>query len=182
MKRFKGIIGFAVGFIIVYAAIHLFKNGGEKLPSFEQFRCDDGRFTVLLPGKPERQNNSIDTAVGKIDLVMYMAGSRKAGCVAGYCDYPQQYINSTDPQKLLEGARDGAVANVNGRLVSETQVDFHSKPARQFVIEVPNKAFVTARVILIGPRLYQLMLIAPTNQGHEEDISRFFDSFTVDGI
>ena len=182
MDRLKGMIGFIACFVIVLIAIHLFKGGGGKLPPFEQFRCEDGRFTVLMPGKPKQEKNTIDTALGKIDLIMYMAGSRKISCIAGFCDYPQKYIDSTDPQKMLDGARDGAVANVKGRLVSETKVSFNSKPARQFVIEVPNRGFITARIILVGPRMYQLMLIAPTNQGHEEDISRFFNSFTVDGV
>ena len=182
MERFKGIIGFAIGFVVVYAGIHYFRGLGDKLPQFKQFRCDDGRFSVLLPGKPERQNQSLDTPLGKIDLVTYMAGSRKAGCAVAYADYPEQHINSTDPQKLLDGSRDGAITNVGGQLISETRIDFHGKPAREILIEVPNKAFINLRLFLIGPRLYQLMFIAPNNQGYEQDISKFFESFTVDDI
>ena len=64
-------------------------------------------------------------------MVMYMAGSSKAGCAVAYADYPAQLINSTDPQKILDGARNGAVTNVKGRLVSETSIDFHGLPARE---------------------------------------------------
>jgi hypothetical protein len=31
-------------------------------------------------------------------------------------------------------------------------------------------------------RFYELMFIAPTEKGHEEDIAKFLDSFKIDGI
>jgi len=181
MDLVKRIAGFAIGFIVVYLLIHTF-TGSDKLAQFKEFRSDEGRFTVLMPGKPKAQNQTLDSPVGKVDMVMYMVGSRKVGCAVAYADYPQQLINSTDPQKILEGAKNGAVKNVSGRLVSETSIDFHGLPARDVVIEVPNKAFITARFILVGPRFYELMFIAQTDKGHEQDISRFFDSFAIDGV
>jgi hypothetical protein len=181
MDILKRVAGFAVGFIVVYAIINMF-TASDKLAQFKEFRSDEGRFTVLMPGKPKAQNQTMDTPVGKVDMVMYMASSGKAGCAVAYADYPEQLINSTDPQKTLDGARNGAIKNVSGRLVSETSISFHGLPARDVRIEIPNKAFVTARFILASPRFYELMLIAPTDKGHEQDISQFFNSFTIDGI
>jgi hypothetical protein len=135
-----------------------------------------------MPGKPKAQNQTLDTPVGKVPMVMYMSGSGSAGCAVAFADYPQQIINSTDPQKLLEGAKNGAINNVGGKLVSETKVSFNGLPAKDVVIEIPGKAFITARFILAGPRFYELMFIAPKDKGHEEDIAKFFNSFAIDGI
>jgi hypothetical protein len=181
MELLKKVAGFAIGFIVVYFLIHIF-TGSDKLAAFQEFRSDEGRFTVMMPGKPKAQNQSLETAVGKIDMVMYMAGSGKAGCAVAYADYPAQLVNSTDPQKLLEGATNGAVKNVNGRLVSETGTSFHGLPARDVWIEVPKKFFITGRFIMADSRFYELMFITPTEKGHEEDIAKFLDSFKIDGI
>jgi hypothetical protein len=181
MDLSKRIAGFAVAFFVVYFIMHNY-FAGDKLAQFKEFRSDEGRFTVLMPGKPEAKNQVLETPVGKVAMVMYMAGSGKAGCAVAYADYPAQLINSTDPQKTLDGARNGAVKNVSGRLVSESNIDFHGLPARDVSIEIPGKAFVTARFILASPRFYELMFIAPTDKGHEQDISKFFDSFAIDGV
>ncbi len=179
MDLVKRIAGFAIGFIVVYLLIHTF-TAGNKLAPFKEFRSDEGRFTVLMPGKPELQNQV--TPVGKINMFMYMAGTNKANCAVAYADYPAQFIDSTDPRKILEGAKNGAIKNISGRLISETSIDFHGLPAKEVHIEIPNKGFVTARFILASPRFYELMFIASEDKGHEQDISKFFDSFTIDGV
>jgi len=181
MNRLKGIIGFAAVFIVVCAVIYI-SMGNDKLAPFQEFRSNDGRFTVLMPGKPEVRNEAMDMPFGKVNTITYMASSRKVGCAVAYTDYPALLIKSTDPQKLLEGAKNGAIKNVSGRLVSETSIDFHGLPARDVVIEIPNKALVTARFILVSPRFYELMFFATTDKSHEQDISQFFNSFKIDDV
>jgi hypothetical protein len=181
MNRLKSIVGFVAVFIIICAAIYIYTGNG-KLAPFKEFRSDEGRFTVLMPGKPEVRNEAMDMPFGKVNTITYMAGSRKIGCIVSYADYPELLIKSTDPQKLLDGAKEGAIKNAGGRLVSETNIDFHGLPAKEVLIEISNKAFVTAKFILKSPRFYTLMFFAPTNKGHEQDISKFFDSFKINGV
>lgn len=181
MNRLKGIIGFAAVLIVVCVAIYIY-TGNNKLAPFKEFRSDEGRFTVLMPGKPEIRNEAMDMPFGTVNTITYMAGSRKIGCAVAYTDYPALLIKTTDPQKLLDGARDGAIKDGNGRLISETSINFHGLPARDVLIEVPGKAFTATRYILASPRFYTLLFFAPENKGHEQDISKFFDSFKIDGV
>ena len=160
MNRNKGIIGFAVAFIVVCVAIYIYTGSG-KLAPFKEFRSDEGRFTVLMPGKPEVQNEAMDMPFGTVNTITYMAGSRKIGCIVSYADYPALLIKSTDPQKLLDGAKDGTIKDGNGRLISETSIDFHGLPARDVLIEIPGKAFTATRYILTSPRFYTLVFFAP---------------------
>jgi hypothetical protein len=181
MDLSKRIAGFAVAFFVVYFIMHNYL-GSDKLAPFKEFRSNEGRFTVLMPGEPKSEDQSADTSVGNVKMFIFTAGSTKVGCVVSYADYPEQLINATDPQKVLDVARNGAISNVKGRLVRENKFDFHGLPARDVVIEMPNKIFVTTRLILAGPRFYQLMLIAPKDNSHEQDIAKFFDSFKIDGV
>jgi len=181
MNRLKGVIGFAVAFIAISVAIYIY-TGNNKLAPFKEFRSDEGRFTVLMPGKPEVRNEAMDMTFGTVNTITYMAGSRKIGCAVAYTDYPALLIKSTDPQKLLELAKDGAVKNAGGRLISETSIDFHGLPATEFRTEVPGRAFTAARHILKSPRFYELVFFAPDDKGHEQNISQFFNSFKIDGV
>jgi hypothetical protein len=181
MDLLKKVGGIVIGFAVAYFAIQYF-TGSDKLAPFEEFRSDAGNFSILMPGKPKTEKQTVETAVGSVDMIMYTAGSRKAGCAVAFTDYPQQLVDSTDPQKLLEGAKNGAIKNVKGKLVSETKVSFNGLPARDMVIEVPSEGIITARLIIASPRFYQLMLITPKDKDHKEDISKFFNSLKIDGV
>ena len=181
MEFLKKLLGFVVGFAVVSGGIYLVR-GGDRLKKFEPYHSDQGQFSVLFPGKPTKKLQSVSTPVGEIDLWMFSAGSKKSGFAVGYGDYPQKIINESDPAKLLDGTRDGAVSNVLGSLVNETELDFHGYPARELEIEVPQKATVRARLILIDNRLYQVMVVSQSARILDRKGSEFLDSFRVDGI
>jgi hypothetical protein len=181
MGSLKKLIGYAIGFLLVSGVIYLIK-GGDKLKEFEEYYSADGRFSVLFPGEPEESLQSVRTAVGQINLVMLTAGSKTSAFVVGYADYPRNVVESSDPEEMLDGARDGAVGNVGGRLTDETTLDFHGHPAREIRVEVAKKTSIRARVILIENRLYQVMVVSKSARILDGKGSEFFDSFTVDGV
>jgi hypothetical protein len=181
MDFLKKSLGFVAGFVIVYAAIH-FIGGRDKLKEFESYRSDDGNFTILFPGEPAKEMQSVNTLAGKIDFVMYRAGSKKSGFVVGYCDYPQEVIKDSNPKKMLDGAMDGAAGNVRGKIVKEMELDFHGYPGREIEIKLPRNTTIRARLILINNRLYQMMVISPSADILEEKGTKFLDSFSVNSF
>lgn len=181
MESLKKLIGFVVGFAVVSGGIYLVR-GGDRLKKFEPYHSDQGQFSVLFPGKPTKKLQLLRTPAGEIDLWMFSAGSKKSVFVVGYADYPQRLINNSDPTRMLDGARDGAVRNVRGSLVDETEIDFYGYPARELEIEVPQKGTVGARLILIDNRLYQVMVVSQSARILDRKGSEFLDSFSVDGI
>ena len=101
------------------------------------------------------------------------------GFIVGYSDYPQEVIDKSNPRKMLDGARDGAVGNVGGELIDEMELAFQDYPGREIEVEVPGKATIRARLILIDNRLYQVMVISPSVEILEKKGTEFFDSFAV---
>jgi hypothetical protein len=97
-------------------------------------------------------------------------------------DYPKEMFENADIKKMLDGARDGAVRNVNGILEDEKVLDFHGNPGREAEIKIPEKATVKVRIILIGNRLYQVMVVSESKTELDKNCPEFFDSFKVDGI
>ena len=181
MESIKKVIGFVIGFAVISVIIY-FVRGGDKLKEFEPYHSKEGRFSVLFPGEPERKLQQVDTPAETLEFVMYSAGSKKTGFIVAYVDYSQEMMKNADIKKMLDGARDGAVRNINGRLEKEKVLDFHGKPGRELEIMAPKKAIIKARLILIGNRLYQMMAISQSNRILEEKTPEFFDSFKVDGV
>jgi hypothetical protein len=181
MDFLKKVIGFIIGFAIVSLAIYLIR-GGDKLKKFEPYHSVQGRFSILFPGEPRRDLRILNTAYGSLNLITLRAGSKNTGFAAAYCDYPREMVQDADVGEMLDGARDGAVSNVNGELVYETVINFHGRPGRELEIEMPGQATIRARIILIDNRLYQIMGISKSVRILDRKCPEFFDSFTVDGI
>lgn len=182
MKLIKNIIGFAIGLVIIASIFYLMRGDGGKLEEFKPYRSDEGSFSILLPGKPNRTVQKIETSVSPLEFVMYQAGSDEIGFIAGYVDYPDMMFENVDIEKMLDGARDGAVQNVKGKLLNEKVLDFHGNPGRELEIEVPNKATLKSRIILIDCRLYQIMAVSDSKSTLNANCPKFFDSFKVDGL
>ncbi len=181
MKFLKNIVGFAIGFVVV-SSIFYFIRGGDKLKGFEPYHSEEGRFSVLLPDEPERKLQKVDTPIGTLYFIMYSAGSEQIDFLVGYVDYPPTMFENADIEKMLDGARDGAVRNVNGILENEKVLDFHGNPGRELEIKVPEEATIKTRIILIGTRLYQVMAVGESKRVLNKNCPQFFGSFKVDGI
>lgn len=178
MDLLKKVGGFAAGFLIVTLVMN-FIGGGDKLKDFEPFESVEGRFSVSMPGEPEKITQTVSHAAGELDFTMFSAGSKEVGFVVGYSDYPEEIIYSTDPKTLLDGARDGAVTNVQGELLNEKVLDVYGSPAREIEVNVQDKGILTARLILVDRRFYQVMTMFPPDEQDINMMMDFFDSFTI---
>jgi hypothetical protein len=183
MDKFWKIMGTAagvvIGYVIVTGAIN-FIRGSDKLKEFVPYHSEEGRFSVKFPGEPKRELKTLDTPEGKIDLVMFSAGTKKEVFVAGYSDYPESMIKKSSPEALLNGGRDGAVLKVKGRLVDEKDFDFYGYKAKEIKIEVPKKAIIRQRMIQAGNRFYQVVVVCPLEDNIDNKSAEFFDSFRID--
>lgn len=81
------------------------------------------------------------------------------------------------PGVLLDRARDGAVANVRGRLVRETELTREGLPARRLEVVAGDEQHaqrVEMLLILRGSRLYQAIVAAPASEAITPEADRFF--------
>ena len=146
------------------------------------FKSTKGNFRAEFPAQPQESVQTIETQLGQIPYTTYMAelaGGNVAYGVA-FNDYPEQILQA-DPEKVLDGGRDGAKENLGGTIVSETRMTFHGHPAREFTIlgEVQGQPlFYHTRVVLIGTRLYQMQVVRVGDTPVDvADVVRFFASF-----
>jgi hypothetical protein len=152
---------------------------GEKLAPWSEYRSDKGNFKVLLPDQPKEQISTQQTAAGEVKTTINMVEAGDVAVGVGYNDLPPDAVRDQDSTVLLENGRDGAVKNINGKLISDKLVALGAYPGLEFSAEVQQDYRYLARIYLIKDRLYQLVFLAPQDQIDDATVARFFDSFEL---
>ena len=85
------------------------------------YNSSGGRFSALFPGTPQEQTHEVNLPGGQSTTLYQIWVSLENDNIAYtvmYNDYPDEY-SKTDPQTILEGARDGAT---KGRTLMDDEV------------------------------------------------------------
>lgn len=147
--------------------------------SWETLSGDE--FSINMPGKPVKAENSVPSAAGPLKLYMYTLNKGYEGFILGYSEYPDAVFTSSQPETILNGAQQGAINNVHGEVVSQREITVNGNPGREIVGVSPaqNTGF-TARVILARPRIYMLVYTQyDKSKSISEDGKKFLDSFEI---
>jgi hypothetical protein len=168
-------------FLLLLALVMMSGCGGAQELQWQSFDSDVGRFSVEFPGEPEEQSQSISTAVGSIETWTLMVEEQGAGFSVSFADYPQEIIAASETALMLDGARDGAVANISGILLEENEISLDGHPGREIEVEVKEEdVVVRARFYLVENRLYVIQAISETSKVSEDDFVRFLNSFVIE--
>jgi hypothetical protein len=145
------------------------------------YKSPDGRFSVSLPpgfSEFESNKNTQPTAVGPIELTILQSENSRGALVAGYSDYPVASFKGRTPQQMFQGARDGALKNVNGTLEKEENIAVQGRPGLAIYGSGNEGVYFLFKIILDKPRLYQIGFISKDRAELDKaDIQAYFDSF-----
>jgi hypothetical protein len=157
----------------------LFLIGCEQ-SAWKEFSSSEGAFSILVPGTPNEQAISVNTEAGSIDGHLFMVGRKDMSYLVAYADYPDTLIQKRTPDAMLDGARDGAVANAQGKLLGELVISINGYPGRELKIESPDgQGIMKARIFMVGHRLYQVGVVTPKEKALSRNIGKFLDSFKL---
>ena len=161
-----------------------------SLDGWENFVSPDGAFKIMFPYTPQEQRNVIESPAGKLEVHSYKyAGS--ASYSLSYTDYPESIDKPQLSNLALDHARDGGLRQVNGRLISESNISIQGHPGRLIVVESPNGgpsgSLIRNKVYLVGRRLYSMQVAIPrssdtsvqTVHSLETAAVKFLDSFEL---
>ena len=140
----------------------------------------DGRFSVLLPGKPHEAARTLSTTTGAVD--MHMRAAEAAGWQFGvaWADYPA--AAAREPQRLIDAQRDALLRNTQARVIADQPAPLDGRPGRLVTAEGSNgNSVVTlqARFIVDGARLYQIAATGAKGGVDQAGIDTFLDSFKL---
>jgi hypothetical protein len=166
--------------LVLVALTHAATAGAVDAKTDRQWRAyvsHEGHFAITFPGTPWERDQHSGGDGGTLAQRIAEVEDRNARVyyAVGVAEYPKELALAA-PDKILDAERDRAIANVRGRLLSETKLlQEGATGAREIVIETATAGFVALlRVYLVGQRRYQVLIVLPAGQEPER---QFFDSF-----
>ena len=99
-----------------------------------EFTAPTDDYVITFPGEPTATPLPVPLPTGQVnaEAFIYEDGSDAAYFTSVF-DYPDGAIDA-DPETVLVGARDGAIANVGGTLVDSEFVDRDGVPGRRLFL------------------------------------------------
>lgn len=146
-------------------------------------------YSILFPQKVKTERKEIDSEVGKLqlDITMYDASGdeKEDNLIYGLftTTYPDSIMNSDKKEilpKFFRGAIDGAVKNVQGKLLSEEEISLNDFPGREIRVDYRDGfAVIKMRCYLVHNVLYMIQTITLTEKEKNTSASYFLNSFKL---
>ena len=190
VKKYWKYIGFwLLGFFVFHAigtamtrvqVTHTSNNSSNQAAEWKTFISDDKRFTAQFPIEPNREPNIVVNAPGgKVELIQYMSKSKDILYAVTYGDFPSKSFVGMSSEQILDNSRNGEVANVQGKLLSETIISVGNCPGREITVKVEPSTVITAQIILKDNRVYQVVVVSPSDKLFISQRREFFNSFKI---
>jgi hypothetical protein len=93
--------------------------------------------------------------------------------------YPKGSIDASRIEEHLNNARNGALANAIGPLISETKIDLAGRPARELVVDMTMGMNSRMRIFFVGDSVFNIGVITRKGNERSPGIERFFTSFKL---
>lgn len=152
---------------------------------WEKYRAEDLQFIAYYPKTPERTVQKVSTAVGELDMHMIMYSPKSGDDNAVYSvirsDYPEDQFKDADDEynaTVLDGAVNGAVSNVQGKLVFDNVVKYNGYPGRSIKILMQG-GFIYINAYLVENSMFITQVICLSNKDKNKSIQRFLNSFEI---
>ncbi|MBD6614416.1 hypothetical protein FNW02_00625 [Komarekiella sp. 'clone 1'] len=153
-------------------------------PQWKLFTAPDGRFSILMPGMPQREIQTQKTYMGVINLEIFVAQPPKqqVAYLVTYNDFPHSYGQMTNPQEILNKAQYMALKTTKSNLVRQRNIrSSNGHPGKEIEYVNSGGKITKNRMYVAEGRLYQVMAIT-TRKQHKtlaRTITGYLNSFTV---
>jgi hypothetical protein len=142
------------------------------------YQPEGGNYRVDFPGQPSEDVREVATNVGAIRTRTSSVTIGDKMFMTIISHYPG-HVTMGDPQKNLDGIRDGSVRKVNGSLRKEERLEIGDEPARHLLIDLPRETLADALLVLDDHQLLQAIYVGPRQIEGPPEARRFLGSFAV---
>lgn len=152
----------------------------QRSASANVIQSKEGGFSVEFPFSVQQERSEQTTSAGPLTLHTYVATDplQTTAYYVSYTDFPVEAVARIDPGDVIARASLGAVDTLGATDVSTRALDLGGIPGQE-VTATTGGNVMRGRFYMVGPRLYQQLLIHPVGQP-PPDGEQFFSSFQVD--
>ena len=167
-------------YLVLFLVVFMSSAVNSQEPTWKEFSSPEGRFSVLLPGTPTKTTQKVNSDLGVITLYLFTFNQENISYNVTCSDYPESIFKIKSIDKFLDDYRDGAVAGVRGKLVSETKISLGTYPGREVIIEVNDgRILACIRFYMVKTRLYQVSVATQKENPQLTNVTRFLESFKL---
>jgi len=145
------------------------------------FTSESGGFSVRFPREPEKQTEQVNMPVGegykKINMYMIMVRDPGFTYLVVYNEMPEW--NPEDADYIFDQARDGGIASLNGKLISEKDIRLDSHPGREIKLNNSKGLYYRSRMYLVEDRFFQISVTTLEKEAASSNIAKFLNSFEL---
>ncbi len=146
--------------------------GCAQAPIAASFSPPGGGFSVQMPGAVEEQTGDNGTH-------MFLSGEDNNAYIVAYTDLNKS--SEANAEELLDGARNGLLADGKRKLISEQKITVEGHPGRELRTITKSGFHTRFKLIVKGKRLYQVGVVIPKDKTPQPDTTPFFNSFHFTG-
>lgn len=147
-------------------------------------------YRIEFPEKASEGSQDIPTSKGNVVMDSFTLSSDSTSnliymsAVSTYPDsfFPEGLNDDKSKNIVLDNSVKGAVSNVKGNLLSDTNVKLNGFTGRLIKIEMllASETYVmTVKIILCGLKLYLIQTMCLKENDKNKDIDKFFNSFEL---
>ena len=133
-----------------------------------------GRFSVMMPTKPEESTETRDSPLGEYTAHLFMARGGEAIYIVGWVDYAPSV--KLDVQGEIDANRDNFLKGVSAKMTGERKITLDGNPGIEFTAESEGNTF-KSRIYLAHNRPYMLATTWIKGDPEPAGISTFLNSF-----
>lgn len=160
-----------ISFLALFFTLNLFAQDWKIHRNSElEFRAD-------FLGEPKTTIQKVPTAVGELDMHMVsLQGDDNTFMSIIRTNYPEGSL--TDVKTALDGAVNGAVNNVSGKLISDNEDVFNGYPGRKIKIHSQGM-YLFMNVYLVEDSMYIAQVVCLEGSEDSPLINKFLNSFDI---
>lgn len=141
----------------------------------------EGGFSVTFPGPVTEERRVQPTDVGEVTLHTFIAARTQEDTAyyVSYTDFPLAAVAQVSPRDVVDRASQGALEALGATAITAKPLEMEGGFPGQEVGGLSGQRRLRGRFFMVGPRLYQQLLLHPEGRA-PQDADRFFDSFRLD--
>jgi hypothetical protein len=162
-------------FPFILLALFLLVVGHATAQEWIHFSSGEGRFSILMPGKPTEGKIDLHTGDLTVTARTFTALSPSIDLMCGYYSLPP---SQKKVDEIFDETRDGSIRKVKGMLLTEKKVTLDGYPGRRFRSTGIGNAMLDEEMYLVDQRFY-LITITTATKNPDKNIDKIFDSFRI---
>lgn len=158
---------------------------GPDFSKWKPYSPEGAAFTVAMPGTPVKEHQLATNPRGNLETDIYSLDLAGGGFLTITDAVLPPGLNlDADATETFESSIARIVESASGRVLYSRDVTISGYAAREVDVDVPTSVVegggrLRARVVLAGPRLYELIGVVPNRRTAEVELAHFLDSFTL---